>query len=637
MSHHPSGPSSKPPSDPPRQSLLIQTSMPPSQPNPQRHQPSPSRQPQQQLQQYPIYPLPVPDDKYEKAVALLGKLRIEEGLAQRSKNSRHYGNSTLGVPGIKPNSIKSEPRTASGTTSNYGGPAESILSFEDESPSSAANGTADPTSFDGKKVKTRKRAPLTPVTRRRAALIRHLGSCWVCRSRRVPCPLEHHDIAALENGLRARPRPRSSTTPEPTRPTFVGTTPQRNISSPSRLSRSAAVPDDFVGLGSNPVVLQIPVQDPVVDATQSPMFTDDDPLFGIEAGPMDFSELDLSDSLNVPGFGAQDPYSAYQNAAMIELGVWNGWGFQCGYLGGCQQTFPDEELLQSHFEIHFAYNRLLPPDRYVCPSCSSVNTFDPHMCYSCGLGVLEHRIYGTFIRNNFYQRESPDGQDLSFGRNQMEPFSFFTMLPPNDNTMGPSTGNSGSSGMNQGGYFQNNNMFQAPGPNSSSSSQGKSFDNFNSPQSGGYHFRGSEFGEAGDPTLVRYWFAKTLQKCRRHKLMLIAAALLLTATLIVETHDWFMAQARVAQLQPNLPIIAGFIGLVASFALCHTFWTMKHSARERRSQWVCAYTTPAPSSRFLTPTQRSAKCPINDLSASASLFRCAPVAPPSSMRGGIYL
>jgi hypothetical protein len=41
-------------------------------------------------------------------------------------------------------------------------------------------------SFDGKKVKQRRRKRLNPVARGKAALIRYLGSCWPCRSKRIP-------------------------------------------------------------------------------------------------------------------------------------------------------------------------------------------------------------------------------------------------------------------------------------------------------------------------------------------------------------------------------------------------------------------------------------------------------------------
>ncbi|CZR63065.1 uncharacterized protein PAC_12962 [Phialocephala subalpina] len=48
-------------------------------------------------------------------------------------------------------------------------------------------------------MKTRyRKPPLDPTTIAKAALVRHLGSCWVCRIRHVPCPLGHHDIATLE-------------------------------------------------------------------------------------------------------------------------------------------------------------------------------------------------------------------------------------------------------------------------------------------------------------------------------------------------------------------------------------------------------------------------------------------------------
>lgn len=281
---------------------------------------------------------------------------------------------------------------------------------------------------------------------------------------------------------------------------------------------------------------------------------------------------------------------------------------------------------------------MLPPDRYICLSCGNPDSDYSGVCMFCPGNVLfEHQIYGTFIRNQFYQRYSPDGHDL-YGRNQAEPYAaFFAMPNPQNNTnaMGPSPGNSGNSSMNQGGYFQNsNNTFQTQGPNSGSESHGNNFDNYNTSNSGAFRFHGSQFGDVVEKTPVRYWFGRTIQACRRHKLFFLAVALLFTATFIVKTHDWFIAKAQDVELEPNLLIIAGFIGLIASF-ICYTFWT-KHSARGR-SHWVSEYTIPALSTQLLTTNQRYTKFPINDISNSAQFFRCAPTTPPPRMRGAIYL
>jgi hypothetical protein len=92
------------------------------------------------------------------------------------------------------------PRNAYETTAISASSEASLFSL-DEIPSSLVN-------FDGGKAKIRTRRRLSPKSRAKAALIRYLGSCQVCQNRRVPCPLEHHDIEALE-----RERLKSKTKP----------------------------------------------------------------------------------------------------------------------------------------------------------------------------------------------------------------------------------------------------------------------------------------------------------------------------------------------------------------------------------------------------------------------------------------
>src|ERR1700709_2514199 len=150
-------------------------------------QPTQSSPPSQQhyQQPYPTYPIPIPPEKFDRAVTLFGRLRLAEGLAQRAQEpASTYDGSHLDIPGRSgpPSIASSGPHTPSATTSNYGGGTtdmSSVVSFEDnESPSSVtANASTELVSYNGKRVKQRIRRVLSPTGKAKAALIRHLGSC----------------------------------------------------------------------------------------------------------------------------------------------------------------------------------------------------------------------------------------------------------------------------------------------------------------------------------------------------------------------------------------------------------------------------------------------------------------------------
>ena len=108
------------------------------------------------MKPYSVYPIPIPSDKHERALQLYVKYRREEKLALALEH----------------------------TSSRY---LFSVISFDDrESSSSGKNRVGELISFDGKTVQQRARKRLSPTAKAKAALIRCLGSCWVCRSRRVP-------------------------------------------------------------------------------------------------------------------------------------------------------------------------------------------------------------------------------------------------------------------------------------------------------------------------------------------------------------------------------------------------------------------------------------------------------------------
>lgn len=581
-----------------------------------------SSSPNQSLRPYPQYPLSISPDKLPRAIELFGKLRLARGLAQRERDRAH-----LEVPNrAGPPSVVSH--TSSGHTpvspSTYGaGRTESVLSFDAESPSSAvANASNEFTTFTGQKVKTRRRDKLSPEAKAKAALIRHLGSCWVCRARRVPCPLDHHDVEALENGLRERearrhsqPRPqptqdlqrpyrqRAATSPQPSFASAVTVSDgigrsqsQRNPQTTTSFNQD----ESLIGLGQQPNLLYTDFSAP--GSAHSPIFTDNlmDPLASIDA---------------------QSQYTSYQNGQMFRIGVLRQTLFLCQHLvvgGHCQQRFSTPDELQTHFETaHFAFTRIDPAHRFHCFDCGNMCTFPDDPCLGCGFhGVKELWIYGSFIRIPVYERYQPDGQDFS---RLDDPFFDSTYsaggLSPN---VGFGLGNNGGFDMNFGGFDQgfypNNNTYHAPGPGS----QGSNFEANNAPQQGNFQFQGNQFGKAADMNSMatRKWFAKTLQICQRHKLILIAIALLLTAILTVKTHDWFIAKGTAIYFHPNLPMI-GFVGLIASFAMCHTYWWVKHP----------------PFQLCIKSKGRRSQCLMGDLSTSVVTFGPAPPRAVSYIRG----
>ena len=206
MYRPPSGHMSQPPtpvrSRPAQQALSIRTAISPATSPPMQQ--GLSLSPPQQTQPYPTYPIPVPPEKLAKAVKLYTRYRLEEGLAQRVQQpGQSYGGSLLSPVTAQSITSRTSSRryTPSVSTSTYDGVTDlsSLVSFNgEESPSSAtAHASTELTTFDGKKIKQRTRKPLSPTAKAKAALIRYLESCWVCRSRRVPVSLTH--LAAERN------------------------------------------------------------------------------------------------------------------------------------------------------------------------------------------------------------------------------------------------------------------------------------------------------------------------------------------------------------------------------------------------------------------------------------------------------
>jgi hypothetical protein len=172
------------PPSPPQNPLAIRTAKQQAQQIHQAPSSSSSQQP------YLEYPIRIPPDKRPRALELYVNYKLEEMLAQNFTASDIDGYH-LGVPGAS----TAHSVTSQGSSKRRGAPStvasqgdgltdySSVVSF-DQSPSSGKD--KEFLSYDGKKVRTRTRKKLTPTARAKAALVRYLGSCPPCRSRRVP-------------------------------------------------------------------------------------------------------------------------------------------------------------------------------------------------------------------------------------------------------------------------------------------------------------------------------------------------------------------------------------------------------------------------------------------------------------------
>lgn len=611
--------------------LSIRTTITPTQNSPQQQgqSSSPPHPP------YPSYPIPISPEKFPKALKLYTKYCLEEGLAQRIQHPQSATDTTnrLNIPTpTRARSLtsrgSSRAYTPSVSNSAYDGVTDmsSVVSFTgEESPSSATpNGSTELISYTGERVRQRIRRPLSPVTKAKAALIRHLVSCWVCRSRRVPCPFEHHDIASLEKARQAKARTRQrAQSVQQSRSSISNSSQHTSGEISADLSASGGSlgqTNTLLGVGQAEQLLQNPSSDVAPTDSQSPAYAfDADPLAEIP------SYRDVPNPANLSlSYANTDPYAGYQDGQMIALGVLRGF-YICAHLDGlCQQSFEDAEALQTHFETHFAYNRITPAHRYICFNCQCMNNFPSGPCYSCrNEGTIEIWIYGNFIRGPTYQRYGPDGQDL-LRNNSLAPF--FQSVYGSGSNMdfqfggGMNNGNFTTGGMNQGGfYYQNDNSFEDPGSQGDDNGNG-----YNTPRSGGFPFQGNWAWHRSkeSPSTARYWYAKTLQTYRHHKFILLTLVLLVAMTCLYQAHEWLLNKARVftplALLShPNLPVF-GFVGVLASFAMCYSYWSVKKLGIQRVRRAQC----------------RPHRCPLHDLPTLSFHYR--QTAANTFVRGGVF-
>ncbi|KAL2062083.1 hypothetical protein VTL71DRAFT_6349 [Oculimacula yallundae] len=367
---------------------------------PPAHQPTPPSQAERSHGGRINYPLPIAKELQERALELYIKY-LDAELKQKLEKSHN-----LTVPGRGDQSVVSSQFT------------ESVVSFgdEDEEPTSPANGngkTEGETAFDGKKVIQRKRKPLSPTARAKAALIRHLVSCYVCKERRVKCSLDHHDIACLEE-LRAQrdaaPRPKLNNV---------------SASSASGSSQQTATSLHADSFGPGPSISQSQSLMGIggdMNATPD-IYTSH--LDVQSPGGMAYDEITLdtplSGSLVVADRRAGEleftAYSSYREGQMLVLGAQRRGYFSCQYQhlsdGLCLEVCPTIEDLYAHFHsAHFAFQRIDDPYRNVCESCCSFNDSIVGLCAGCRVGQIQVLVHGSFISREI-QVQSPN-IDMNF-------------------------------------------------------------------------------------------------------------------------------------------------------------------------------------------------------------------------------
>ncbi|RDL41598.1 uncharacterized protein BP5553_01577 [Venustampulla echinocandica] len=552
------------------------------------------------------YPKRIPIEKQEKALRLYidyQSATLEEELARREPQSAttfrdgYY----LTVPvASAPHSVTSRTssrrrRAISVSTSACGAVTDmsSVMSFDGKESPSSAKPRAQPefTTFDGKKLKQRVRSRLSPKAKAKAALVRWLGSCPSCHKRRVPCPLQHHDIDTLKKLHQAMPPERPPYSPSNHQScSSVSGISQRSGTSSFAGQRVVGVSqtDALMGLGQNEQLLKTSADCDIMDI-QSPGGGLTDPLAEISASGTPYQTFpDLS-----------SPYSQYQDGDMFPLGVRRGF-FYCQHLdGSCFARFEDPESLQFHFEIaHFSFTRIKPAHRFVCSNCQRLNNMDSAPCYNCGAqGLIELWIYGNFIRTPPYHRSPPDDQDLRMKASIsgfLPPYGAPTVNPQMD----PDLNNGHFNGdIDPSSYdFDTNNMYGG----SDFGSQNFDFDSQDRSPSSNNHFQGAFFRTAKQVAEHITHVSQTsrittaIGKIYDQKASISFALLLVMAIAFGFTYESAMVCVQralalaAATFHTHSPAI-GFMSILFSFAM---YSSMKHFSIRRGQRAPCVRIPP---------------------------------------------
>jgi len=147
--------------------------------------------------QLQLYPQPIAPEKIPKAVRLYSRFLTEQGIEKRTRISDITGkfqDSHRNSAESRADSISTSISIGSAShRDSAGSRADSIttsLSLEVVSFEPTPQEQSEPTGFDGKPMKIRRlRKTLSPLAKAKAALVRHLGACSICRPRRVPVSL----------------------------------------------------------------------------------------------------------------------------------------------------------------------------------------------------------------------------------------------------------------------------------------------------------------------------------------------------------------------------------------------------------------------------------------------------------------
>ena len=309
----------------------------------------------------------------------------------------------------------------------HDGVTESVVSFpRDESVGSVdPKGTMELINHNGKPVRQHTRRRLRPLAKAKADLIRYLKSCWVCRSRRVECPLYHHDIESLEAARLEKLRNRAQSVQETSRLNKA-----RPSSAPSG-SILADVSNDggsqrrmasLMGVGGGvgqpdrsdqydqyrPIRDMSPANTAHIDSQPSTHVPEPDLLSEIAV------HRDVADPSNLappmPTLPYADPSLTSPDGRMIPTGGLHNFYYSCGM---CNHSFADTEPVEVHFETRFPHNPNAPADHLVCFICSALSNYPTGLCKICGSeSTIKTRIDGNVIRVPTEQRYGLGGQDF---------------------------------------------------------------------------------------------------------------------------------------------------------------------------------------------------------------------------------
>ena len=361
--------------------------------------------------QAPLAPKPVPQEKLAHALDLYTKylLACHTHTPPESTSSHYLGSTTA-------------PSECSQTSQNDPAPESMVVFSGNLSPVSPSTKgkSKELVAFDGSIVKTRTRKRLSPKTRAKAALIRYLGSCESCHGRSVSvcllnatfkpfadtpqCPLDHHDIAALEAARKAAAF-RQQHPEHPTYPLSASTSNSsqyvpHNTSDQSD-DASTLQANTLMGVGQSVESYEPNMLDISAVATSIESFNQEIP----SPEPAYYVPLE---SRSTPPFTTQDD----SRPSDLFLGTWRPNYYYCNAVTGCREIFNDIESLQSHFaDAHFSFERLPAPLRFICLSCNTLNDRYEGPCASCGQAIIDVQVWGKFIWDQ--PQYPPIGQSVS--------------------------------------------------------------------------------------------------------------------------------------------------------------------------------------------------------------------------------